>query len=44
MTSNGLELKYEELLSKPKIVEVDEPDINEAKQESDSGFILDDWD
>ena len=44
MTSNGLELKYEELLNKPKVVEVDEPEINEPKKESDGGFVLDDWD
>ncbi len=44
MTSNGLELKYEELLEKPKEVKVDEPEINEPKEENSSGFVLDDWD
>ena len=44
MTSNGLELKYEKKLSKPKETKVDEPEINEPKEESDSSFVLDDWD
>ncbi len=44
MTSNGLELKYEELLEKPKEVKVDEPEINEVKEKNSSGFVLDDWD
>ena len=44
MTSNGLELKYEELLDKPKETKAEEPEINESKEESDSGFVLDDWD
>lgn len=44
MTSNGLELKYEELINKPKEVVVDEPEINEPKEENSDGFVLDDWD
>ena len=45
MTSNGLELKFEEQMSKPKALHVEEPEINEAKpEEEDSGFVLDDWD
>ena len=44
MTSNGLELKYEELLNKPKEIKVDAPEINKPKEENDNDFVLDDWD
>ena len=44
MTSNGLELKYEELIAKPKEKEVQEPEINEPKDDDAKGFVLDDWD
>ena len=44
MTSNGLELKYEELLDKQKEAKVDEPEINDVKEKNSSSFILDDWD
>ena len=44
MTSNGLELKFEEQMSKPKSLHAEEPEINEPKPEEDSGFVLDDWD
>ncbi|WP_304546221.1 MutS-related protein [Sulfurimonas microaerophilic] len=48
MTSNGLELQYEEQLSKPKIEVVVEPEINvieESKEgeEVSSKILLDDW-
>jgi len=45
MTSNGLELKYEEQLSQKSEKKVVEPEINEAKKKADpEGFVLDDWD
>ncbi len=47
MTSNGLELTYEEQISKPKAVEVLEPEINEVVElnsDESKGFVLDDWD
>jgi DNA mismatch repair protein MutS len=45
MTSNGLELKFEEQIKKPKPAEVKEPEINEPKAEDASDeFVLDDWD
>jgi len=44
MTSNGLELKYEEQITKPKEKEPEEPEINEVKKEKSKGFVLDDWD
>lgn len=44
MTSNGLELKYEEQITKPKEKEPEEPEINELKKEKSKGFVLDDWD
>jgi len=44
MTSKGLELKYEEQISKPKVVEVKEPEINKPKENNSSDFVLDDWD
>jgi DNA mismatch repair protein MutS len=45
MTSNGLELKFEEQLQEKKPLHVEEPEINEVKQEDESsGFVLDDWD
>jgi DNA mismatch repair protein MutS len=45
MTSNGLELKFEEQMSKAKEVKVEEPEINEPKEKDESeGFVLDDWD
>ena len=48
MTSNGLELKFEEQMNKQKKVEVIEPKINEPKEikkqeEEPMKFILDDW-
>lgn len=48
MTSKGLELKFEEQMSKPKKVEVEEPEINESQEvktveEEPKKFILDDW-
>lgn len=49
MTSNGLELQFEEQMSKPKKAEVKEPEINEPKEaeelkeEEPKKFILDDW-
>ncbi len=44
MTSKGLELKYEEQISKPKVVELKEPEINKPKENNSSDFVLDDWD
>ncbi|MCF6340671.1 MAG: DNA mismatch repair protein [Sulfurimonas sp.] len=44
MTSNGLELKYEVQMTKEKVVEVKEPEINKPKEDNSSDFILDDWD
>lgn len=45
MTSNGLELQFEEQISKPKVAEVKEPEVNEPKiQDSSDEFVLDDWD
>jgi len=45
MTSNGLELKFEEQISKKKENKVEEPEINEEKeQDTAKGFVLDDWD
>ncbi|WP_310441734.1 MutS-related protein [Sulfurimonas sp.] len=38
MTSNGLELKFEEQMSKQKEQKAVEPEINESKE-----FVLDDW-
>ena len=49
MTSKGLELKFEEQMSKVKKETIIEPEINEAKivevdtQEEGTKFILDDW-
>ncbi|QOP41640.1 MutS-related protein [Sulfurimonas marina] len=49
MTSNGLELQYEEQLSKPKQQKVEEPEINEnvevkgEEEEQSSKILLDDW-
>lgn len=49
MTSNGLELQFEEQMSKPKSDEVKEPEINEAKEidevkeQEPKKFVLDDW-
>lgn len=48
MTSNGLELKFEEQMNKPKKVVVAEPEINEHKEiaeikEEPKKFVLDDW-
>lgn len=44
MTSNGLALKYEQQIKKPKKKVVEEPEINEIQEEKNSGFVLDDWD
>ncbi|MDQ7044399.1 MAG: DNA mismatch repair protein [Sulfurimonas sp.] len=41
MTSKGLELQFEEKMSKPKAKVVQEPDINEKPASTD--FVLDDW-
>ncbi len=49
MTSNGLELQFQEQMSRPKEVVILEPEINEAKEtpaqtsESNSKILLDDW-
>jgi DNA mismatch repair protein MutS len=49
MTSNGLELQFQEQMSKPKIAEVEEPEVNvveEVKTESEEPnkkILLDDW-
>ena len=49
MTSNGLELQFEEQMSKPKQIQVIEPEINETKEivkekeEEPKKFVLDDW-
>ena len=45
MTSNGLELKFEEQMRKEEPLHVEEPEINEVKSDEESaGFVLDDWD
>jgi len=45
MTSKGLELKFEEKMSEPKTLHVEEPEINEPKDKDEpSEFVLDDWD
>ena len=49
MTSKGLELQFEEQLSKPKQTKIIEPEINEVKPKPKSidevkEFVLDDWD
>ncbi|EDZ61630.1 DNA mismatch repair protein MutS [Sulfurimonas gotlandica GD1] len=45
MTSNGLELQFEEQMKKPKTAEVNEPEINEPKaKDASDEFVLDDWD
>jgi DNA mismatch repair protein MutS len=45
MTSKGLELQFQEQMSKPTEVEVVEPEINEKKDKDESDeFVLDDWD
>ncbi|RLA82486.1 MAG: DNA mismatch repair protein, partial [Epsilonproteobacteria bacterium] len=49
MTSNGLELQFEEQMSKPKQTQVIEPEINEVKEVAEvkddepKKFVLDDW-
>ena len=49
MTSKGLELKFEEQMSKPKKVEVQEPEINEpqevqkVQEDENKKILLDDW-
>ncbi|MFA6138369.1 MAG: DNA mismatch repair protein [Sulfurimonas sp.] len=49
MTSNGLELKFEEQMSKVKKVELNEPEINEivevkkVEEDKPTKFVLDDW-
>ena len=40
MTSNGIELKFEEQIKKPKKQEIGELEINKEKP---SDFVLDDW-
>jgi len=49
MTSKGLELQFEEQMSKPEVKKVQEPEINEkvevkkGDEEEPKGFVLDDW-
>ncbi|MFT5660980.1 MAG: DNA mismatch repair protein MutS [Sulfurimonas sp.] len=49
MTSNGLELQFEEQINKPQEKVVAEPEINELKEtqkkaeEESTKFVLDDW-
>jgi len=48
MTSKGLELQFEEQMSKPEVKKVVEPKINEkveekSVEESPKKFVLDDW-
>ena len=49
MTSNGLELQFEEQMNKPKKEVLVEPEINEVKEtkeeakEESTKFVLDDW-
>jgi len=49
MTSNGLELQFEEQMSKPKQTQITEPEINESKEliqekeDEPKKFVLDDW-
>jgi len=49
MTSKGLELKFEEQMSKPKKIEPQEPEINEPKEvekvqeDENKKILLDDW-
>jgi len=48
MTSNGLELQFEEQMNKPKKAEVVEPKINETQELAEVSvepkkFVLDDW-
>ena len=48
MTSKGLELQFEEQMSKPEVKKVVEPEINEkveekSVKESPKKFVLDDW-
>lgn len=49
MTSKGLELQFEEQMSKPKVKKVQEPEINESvvvkdvEDDEPKGFVLDDW-
>ena len=49
MTSKGLELQFEEQMSKPKVKKVVEPEINEQievkeiDENEPKGFVLDDW-
>ncbi|PHQ56116.1 MAG: DNA mismatch repair protein [Sulfurimonas sp.] len=48
MTSKGLELQFEEQMSKPKVQRQEEPEINETVEvkeikDEPNGFVLDDW-
>ena len=48
MTSKGLELKFEEQMSRSEVKKVQEPEINEdikikEIEEEPEGFVLDDW-
>jgi DNA mismatch repair protein MutS len=47
MTSKGLELQFEEQMKRPKVLKIEEPEINEQKEkkpkEEEKKFILDDW-
>ena len=49
MTSNGLELQFEEQMSKPVEMKVVEPEINapkeiiSEKEDEPKKFVLDDW-
>ncbi|MCF6341145.1 MAG: DNA mismatch repair protein [Sulfurimonas sp.] len=45
MTSNGLELKFQEQIGKSEDKKIEEPEINEHEdKEEPKGFVLDDWD
>ncbi len=48
MTSKGLELQFDEQMSKPQVKKIQEPEINEnievkEVEEEPKGFVLDDW-
>ncbi len=49
MTSKGLELQFEEQMSKSEVKKVQEPEINEkvevkkSEEDEPKGFVLDDW-
>jgi DNA mismatch repair protein MutS len=49
MTSQGLELQFEEQIKRPEVKRIEEPQINEnievkkVENEEPKGFVLDDW-